>query len=208
MGPTIQGRIISSNRPTRRAGGPIYCEIKRKGIPGYGIPNPGDCAEYRNRLSKNEQGKWHTVEIGERRKPWWKYQIPVASSFSGYLGKVHSKINSLSLMPEYGSPPPGGRGGGGWGGGGWGGQGGGGSGGDPMKGFTYLFAFAIFGSGLSAYLRKSSTTSLFGATGVAVLLLISASLMGHPTYKVGTLLSLATCLALAGAMGLRAKNSV
>lgn len=71
MGPMIQGRIISSNRPTRRAGGPIYCEIKGKGIPGYGIPNPGDCAEYRNRLSKNELGKWHAVEIGERRKPWW-----------------------------------------------------------------------------------------------------------------------------------------
>lgn len=31
--------------------------------------------------------------------------------------------------------------------------------------------------------------------------------MGHPTLRVGTLLALATCLGLAGAMGYRAKES-
>ena len=45
------------------------------------------------------------------------------------------------------------------------------------------------------------------SSGMAVLLLISASLMGNPTYRVGTLLALATCLTLASVMGLRAKNS-
>ena len=123
------------------------------------------------------------------------------------MDRVRSKINSLSLQPQYGftGGPPGGRGG--WGGGGGGGGGSGGGDGDPMKGFTYLFAFAIFGSGLGAYIRKGSTTSLLVSTGVAVLLLISASLMGHPTYKIGTLLSLATCIALAAIMGLKAKSS-
>ena len=123
-----------------------------------------------------------------------EYGIPTA--------RVGFHMYGLSLggTPPYG--PPGGNGGGG---GGWGGDNSGD--GDPMKGFTYLFAFSIFGSGLVAYARKSSTTSLLVSTGVAVLLLISASLMGNPTYKVGTLLSLATCLSLAGIMGYRAKNS-
>lgn len=31
--------------------------------------------------------------------------------------------------------------------------------------------------------------------------------MGHPTYRVGTLLALATCATLAGVMGYRAKAS-
>ena len=106
--------------------------------------------------------------------------------------------------PVFGPPGGGNGGGGGWGG--WGGGPNNNDGGDPMKGFTYLFAFAIFGSGLVAYVRKSSSTSLLVSTGVAVLLLISASLMG-PTHKVGTLLSLATSLSLAGVMGMRAKNS-
>ena len=126
-----------------------------------------------------------------------EYGIPTA--------RVGFHMYGLSLggTPPYG--PPGGNGGSGGGGGGWGGDNSGD--GDPMKGFTYLFAFSIFGSGLVAYARKSSTTSLLVSTGVAVLLLISASLMGNPTYKVGTLLSLATCLSLAGIMGYRAKNS-
>jgi uncharacterized membrane protein (UPF0136 family) len=62
-------------------------------------------------------------------------------------------------------------------------------------------------AGLSAYVRKGSSKSLLISSAVAVLLLVSASLMGHPTYRVGTQLALATCLVLAGAMGYRAKAS-
>lgn len=58
-----------------------------------------------------------------------------------------------------------------------------------------------------AYIKKGSTKSLVVSTAVSTLLLVSASLMGHPTYRVGTLLALATCLALSGVMGLRAKES-
>ncbi len=182
---------------------PLDSKIKIGRIPGYGIPNPG------NGYGKQRRGPSQQQEfVTSGKKPWWSYQIASASSFSGYLDKVHMKINSLCMQPEYGSPGGGGRGtGGGNGGQGGGGPGGQGGSGDPMKGFTYLFAFAVLVSGILAYARKSSTTSLLVSTGVAVLLLISASLMGHPTYKIGTLLSLGTCMALSGLMGVRAKNS-
>jgi len=70
-------------------------------------------------------------------------------------------------------------------------------------GLTFLCAV----SGLVAYIKKGSSKSLLVSTAVAVLLLVSASLMGNPTYRVGTLLALATCLTLSGAMGWRAKMS-
>lgn len=182
---------------------PLDSKIKTGGIPGYGIPNPGNGYGKSRRAPRQGDQQEFTTSV---KKPWWTYQIPSASSFSGYLDKINSKINSLCFEPEYGSPGGGGRGGRGGGGRG-GGGGGGGASGDPMKGFTYLFAFAILASGIVAYVRKSSTTSLLISTGVAVLLLISASLMGHPTYRIGTLLSLGTCMALSGVMGVRAKNS-
>jgi uncharacterized membrane protein (UPF0136 family) len=91
--------------------------------------------------------------------------------------------------------------------GGGGGGGGGGSGGDPMKGFTYLYALALFAAGLTAYLKRGSTKSLTFSVAAAALLLVGASLMGHPTSRSGTWLALATCATLAGAMGWRAKES-
>ena len=59
-----------------------------------------------------------------------------------------------------------------------------------MRGLTILFALLLFGGGLAAYVRKGSTKSLLVASAVAVLLLICASLMGHPTSRSGTLLAL------------------
>lgn len=58
-----------------------------------------------------------------------------------------------------------------------------------------------------AYFKRGSQTSLLVSSAMAVLLLISASLMGNPTYRIGTFLALATCLTLSSVMGLRAKNS-
>lgn len=49
--------------------------------------------------------------------------------------------------------------------------------------------FAAVG-GLMAYIKKGSEKSILAASAVATLLFISASLMGHPTYRVGTLLAL------------------
>lgn len=48
---------------------------------------------------------------------------------------------------------------------------------------------------------------MFASSAVAGLLLVSASLMGHPNYRIGSLLALATCVTLAGLMGYRAKES-
>lgn len=186
---------------------PLDSRIKVGGIPEYGIPNPGNGYGKQRRGGSSQQQDF-TTNRSSKKKSWWSYQIASASSFSGYLDTIYMNINSLCMEPEYGSPG-GGGGSGGKGGRGGGGHGRGGQGGsgDPMKGFTYLFAFAVFVSGVIAYARKASTTSLLVSSGVAVLLIISASLMGHPTYKIGTLLSLGTCMALSGVMGVRAKNS-
>lgn len=130
------------------------------------------------------------------------YKIPTASvgAPSGYgLSSIVSRV----LIPAYG--PPGGNGNGGRGGGGWGG--GNGGNGDPMKGFTYLFAIFMFVAGAFAYFKKGSTKSMIVATAAAALLLVAASLMGHPTSMSGTYLALATCIALAGIMGWRAKET-
>jgi uncharacterized membrane protein (UPF0136 family) len=58
-----------------------------------------------------------------------------------------------------------------------------------------------------ACIRRGSTKSLLVSSAVSVLLLVSASLMGHPTYRIGTQLALATCLTLGGGMGYRASKS-
>ena len=107
-------------------------------------------------------------------------------------------------IPVYGAGDGNGGGSGGRGGGSGGGRGGGG---DPMKGFTYLFALILFAAGLTAYFKKGSSTSLMVSSAMAVLLLVSASLMGNPTYRIGTFLALATCTTLSAAMGARAKES-
>ena len=52
-----------------------------------------------------------------------------------------------------------------------------------MKGFTYLFAALLFAGGLAAYIRKGSSQSLLFASAVAILLLISASVMHHRSGK-------------------------
>lgn len=72
----------------------------------------------------------------------------------------------------------------------------------PIRSFDALTV-----AGLFAYIRKGSSKSLLISSACSLLLLVSASLMGHPTLRVGTLLALATCLGLAGAMGYRAKES-
>lgn len=198
------GNPFQESQPSRS---PLDSRIKIGRVPDYGIPNPGNGYGKQRRGGSSRQLDRQGL-ASSAKKPWWSYQIASASSFSGYLDMIHNKINSLCMGPEYGSPGGGGSGGRGGRGGGGGGGGNGSSGsGDPMKGFTYLFAFAILLSGIVAYARKASTTSLLVSTGVAVLLLISASLMGHPTYKIGTLLSLGTCMALSGVMGVRAKTS-
>jgi uncharacterized membrane protein (UPF0136 family) len=76
-----------------------------------------------------------------------------------------------------------------------------------MKGWTYAYALLVVLGGVVAYARKGSTQSLLVSSGVAVLLLIAASLMGHPTMKIGSLLALATCLCLTALMGLKSKNT-
>lgn len=63
------------------------------------------------------------------------------------------------------------------------------------------------GFGALAYLRRKSTKSLFASSAVAGLLIVSASLMGLPNYRIGSLLALATCVSLALLMGYRAKKS-
>ena len=60
-----------------------------------------------------------------------------------------------------------------------------------MKGFTYLFAALLFAGGLAAYIRKGSSQSLLFASAVAILLLISASVMHH---RSGKLLAMGECL--------------
>jgi hypothetical protein len=59
-------------------------------------------------------------------------------------------------IPQYGASTGGGGGKGGFFGGG--GGGGGGGEGDPMKGFTYLFAFLLFGA-LAARARPPASAS-------------------------------------------------
>ena len=76
-----------------------------------------------------------------------------------------------------------------------------------MKGWTYAFALIVVAGGIAAYVRKGSTQSLIVSSGVAVLLLIAASLMGVPTSKVGTILALATAICVAALMGIKAKNT-
>eukprot|EP00890_Picochlorum_soloecismus_P006409 jgi/Picsp_1/676/NSC_00671-R1_hypothetical protein CHLNCDRAFT_138064 [Chlorella variabilis] len=196
VGGIRSGAYCPSRRPAGINSGRSLHKIYN-GVPEYSSPDPQNIESYKSRKWLTTRSSSPTGTDRTSIRKWWEYAIPTA--------RVGFHVYGLSLggTPPYG--PPGGNGGSGGGGGGWGG---GNSGdGDPMKGFTYLFAFSIFGSGLVAYARKSSTTSLLVSTGVAVLLLISASLMGNPTYKVGTLLSLATCLSLAGIMGYRAKNS-
>ena len=82
-----------------------------------------------------------------------------------------------------------------------------GSGDEPMKGWTYAYALIVVVGGVMAYVKKGSTQSLVASSGVAVLLLIAASLMGVPTSKVGTILALATAVGLAAMMGLKAKKT-
>jgi uncharacterized membrane protein (UPF0136 family) len=52
-----------------------------------------------------------------------------------------------------------------------------------MKGFTYLFSTLIVAGGLAAYIRKGSSSSFFVSLAVAILLLISASLLHHRSGK-------------------------
>ena len=76
-----------------------------------------------------------------------------------------------------------------------------------MKPYTYAFSLLLAVGGLAAYIRKGSTQSLLVSAAIVALLLVSASLMGHPTNPSGTLLALGTTLTLAGLMGYKAKSS-
>ena len=58
-----------------------------------------------------------------------------------------------------------------------------------------------------AYFRRGSSTSLMISSAMSVMLLVSASLMGNPSYRVGTFLALSTCMILSSVMGKRAKES-
>lgn len=124
------------------------------------------------------------------------------SIFAGRKKAFHLR-QSIGNSTSYG----GGGGGnvGGSGNGGNGGNGGDGYGEDsPMRQPTYFFAFFLFGGGLAAYIRKGSSKSLMASSAVSILLLVSASLMGH---SVGTWLALGSCLLLGGVMGWRATRS-
>lgn len=46
------------------------------------------------------------------------------------------------------------------------------------------------GGGLMGYIKKGSTTSLVASTAVSLLLFVSASLMGRPDQRIGSLLAL------------------
>ena len=185
----------------RHNGLPNY-GLKVGRLPDYSLPNYSTGV---GQPPKNNQGVQWDVR-GQRKglgkKAWWRYTIPTASSFSGYLSEVRDNI-SPGAVPQYG----GGDGGkGGSGGGGWGGRGDG-NGDEPMKGWTYAFALIVVVGGIMGYVRKGSTQSLVVSSGVAVLLLIAASLMGVPTSKVGTILALATAVGLAAMMGIKAKKT-
>ena len=78
---------------------------------------------------------------------------------------------------------------------------------NPIRTRGDMISTIITGAGLSAYVKKGSSTSLIISSGVALLLLISASLMGNPSSRIGSILALATCIALSGIMGVRAKKS-
>lgn len=174
-------------------------------LPDYSLPNYSTGVGQPPKNNQRVQWDARGQRKGLGKKAWWRYGIPTASSFSGYLSEVRDNI-SPGAVPQYG----GGDGGkGGWGGGGWGGRGGrgDGSGDEPMKGWTYAYALIVVVGGVMAYVKKGSTQSLVASSGVAVLLLIAASLMGVPTSKVGTILALATAVGLAAMMGLKAKKT-
>ncbi|KAG7671917.1 hypothetical protein Ndes2526B_g07153 [Nannochloris sp. 'desiccata'] len=159
-------------------------------VPDYSSPDPENLGGF---FGKQPRQRTNRLPI----KKFWEYQAPSADigSPDGY------ELKPVGI-PEYGD----GGNNGGRGGRGGGGRGGGG-GGDPMKGFTYLFAILLFGAGLMAYFKKGSSTSLMISSAMSVMLLVSASLMGNPTYRVGTFLALATCMILASVMGKRSKES-
>ena len=194
------------------AGGGLSGDDRSNGLPDYGL-KVGRLPDYSlpdysigvRRPPKNNQGVQWDVR-GQRKglgkKAWWRYTIPTAGSFSGYLSDAKNNFSPVAI-PQYG----GGDGGkGGSGGRGWGGLGDG-KGDEPMKGWTYAFALIVVIGGIMAYIKKGSTQSLVASSGVAVLLLIAASLMGVPTSKVGTILALATAVGLAAMMGVKAKKT-
>ena len=201
--PSFEG-LSSSDDPTDNKNGLPDYDLKVGKLPDYSLPNyrigvgqaPKNLPSYRDGGARGQRK-------GLGKKAWWRYQIPSASSFSGQLSEVRENI-SPNAVPGYGGGDNG-KGGGGWGGR-WGGRGDGG-GDEPMKGWTYAFALIVVAGGIAAYVRKGSTQSLIVSSGVAVLLLIAASLMGVPTSKVGTILALATAICLAALMGIKAKNT-
>ncbi|KAL6767804.1 hypothetical protein ACKKBF_B36680 [Auxenochlorella protothecoides x Auxenochlorella symbiontica] len=77
----------------------------------------------------------------------------------------------------------------------------------PMTTLTCVFGAFVLGGGLMGYIKKGSTTSLVASTAVSLLLFVSASLMGRPDQRIGSLLALGTCLALGALMGKRYKDS-
>ena len=216
--PRLSGTVPFWSSPTPASSSPPADtgSDRHNGLPNYGL-KVGRLPDYSlpdystgvGKPPKNSQRVQWDVRVqrkGLGKKAWWRYTIPTASSFSGYLSEVRDNI-SPGAVPQYG----GGDGGeGGSGGGGWGGRGGGRGGGnrdEPMKGWTYAFALIVVVGGVMAYVKKGSTQSLVASSGVAVLLLIAASLMGVPTSKVGTILALATAVGLAAMMGVKAKKT-
>jgi uncharacterized membrane protein (UPF0136 family) len=201
-----------SANPSMDSSNPGEPESRHNGLPDYSlktgkIPDYSISSTSKGGKSSNPPSYSNAGSSGQRKKSWWKYGIPSASSFSGYLGDINRNIDSRSAVPQYGAGNGGGNGGSSGGGsGGWGGSGNGGDD-DPMKGFTYAFALVVFIGGVSAYIRKGSAQSLMVSAGVTVLLLIAASLMGHPTMKIGSLMALSTCVCLAALMGLKSKKT-
>eukprot|EP00887_Chlorella_sp_A99_P005582 scaffold1.g5582.t1 len=191
VGPAPQA--AQAGRPARRPA-PLAAAPRASWVPDYGLPSrPGATSDKHKALTSGGSGNGSS---STQQRKWWNYQAATAE-----VGRPGSYVLRSVRIPELG---PGGGGGGGGGGGRRGGGGGGGGGGDGMKAPTYLFSFLLAAGGLTAYVRRGSTTSLFVTSAVVTLLLVSASLMGHPTNRSGTLLALATTLVLSGLMGAKA----
>ena len=207
------GGDSSSDAGSDRHNGLPNYGLKVGRVPDYSIPDYSTGVGKAPKNAPHIQWPIREQRKGLAKKAWWHYKIPTASSFSGYLSGVRDNI-SPGAVPQYGGGDGGKGGSGGWGGWGNGGNGGngrnggnGGNGDEPMKGWTYAYALVVVAGGIAAYIRKGSTQSLVVSSGVAVLLLIAASLMGVPTSKVGTILALATAVGLAAMRGIKAKKT-
>ncbi|KAI3433462.1 hypothetical protein D9Q98_003275 [Chlorella vulgaris] len=192
----------SAGRVTRGCCRPLIVVPQAYGVPDYG-------AGLKKSSSKAEEAP-KSNSAAQTRK-WWDYRSPSAS-----VGRQSSQIKLSAAIPQVspdsgnggsgkgGSTGGSGGGGGGGGKGGGGGAGGSGGGSDWMKNCTYVFSALLLAGGIAGYIRRGSTSSLMLSFAVAALLLISTSLMHHPS---GTLLALGTTLGLAAVMGQRANKS-